>query len=141
MLLRCTFEELRALDATASRVMLAVGESRSHVAAPPEAVADVAHLQPQLTGDISFETYEEQQVVARAVDYLLDELRDRMHETVLAQHVGAEDAVNAYFDYANVYTLRERLRGIGREMVAMIELMTGEPPTPETSRAVTFPDD
>ena len=140
MILHCTYEELAALSATASRVMSAA-EGSSRVAAPPERLADVSHLQPQLRGDLSFATLEEQRTLERAVDYLLEELRDRMNEFVLTQHVGSEDSVNAYFDYAHVYVLRERVRAAGREMVAMIELMTGAPPTAETARSVSFGDD
>ena len=98
-------------------------------------------LQPRLRGDISVSTLDDQRAIERAVEYLLEELRDRMNEFILTQHVGSEDSINAYFDYAHVYALRDRVRGMGREMIAMIELMTGEAPTPEIARSVTFPDD
>lgn len=140
MILHCTYEELTALGATAGRVVSAADDG-ARVAAPTQALADVASLQPRLHGDISIATFEEQRSVERAVEYLLEELRDRMNGFILTQHVGSEDSINAYFDYAHVYGLRERVRGIGREMIAMIELMTGEPPTAESARAVTFPDD
>jgi hypothetical protein len=140
MILHCTYEELTTLGVAAGRVVSAA-EGSSRVAAPPQALADVAMLQPRLTGDLSVTTLEDQRAVERAVEYLLEELRDRMNEYILMQHVGSEDSVNAYFDYAHVYALRDRVRGVGREMIAMIELMTGAPPTLETARAVTFPDD
>lgn len=140
MILHCTYEELTALNATASRIVSAA-EGSSRIAAPPQALADVTHLQPQLHGDLTVSTLEDQQGLERAIDYLLEELRDRMNEFILIQHVGSEDSVNAYFDYAHVYSLRERVRGVGREMVAMIELMTGAPPTLETARSVSFGDD
>ena len=140
MILHCTYEELSALGAVASRVV-AAAEGNARVAAPPQALADVASLQPRLVGDLSISTLEDQRAVERAVEYLLEELRDRMNEFILMQHVGSEDSVNAYFEYAHVYTLRDRVRAVGREMVAMIELMTGAPPTLETARSVTFPDD
>ena len=140
MILHCAYEELTALGATASRVVSAA-EGSARVAAPPEALADVASLQPRLHGDLSIATLEDQRMVERAIDYLLDELRDRMNEYILTQHVGSEASINAYFDYAHVYSLRDRVRSAGREMVAMIELMTGAPPTMETARSVTFPDD
>ena len=140
MILHCTYEELTALGATASRVVSAA-EGGSRVSAPPQALADVASLQPRLRGDLSIATLEEQRSIERAVDYLLDELRERMNDYILTQHVGSEDSVNAYFDYAHVYALRDRVRGAGREMVALIELMTGAPPTVESSQSVTFPDD
>ncbi|HEX6588483.1 MAG TPA: hypothetical protein VF039_05625 [Longimicrobiales bacterium] len=140
MILHCAYEELTALGATANRVVSAADDG-SRVAAPPQALADVASLQPRLHGDLSIATLEEQRSVERAVEYLLDALRDRMNGFILSQHVGSEDSINAYFDYAHVYALLDRVRGVGREMVAMIELMTGEPPTAETARSVTFPDD
>ena len=140
MILHCAYEELTALGATANRVVAAADDG-SRVAAPPQALADVASLQPRLHGDLSIATLEEQRSVERAVEYLLDALRERMNGFILSQHVGSEDSINAYFDYAHVYALLDRVRGVGREMVAMIELMTGEPPTAETARSVTFPDD
>jgi hypothetical protein len=140
MILHCTYEELTALGATAGRVVSAA-EDGAHVAAPTQALADVASLQPRLHGDLSIATLEEQRSVERAVEYLLEELRVRMNDYILSQHVGSEDSINAYFDYAHVHTLRERVRGIGREMAVMIELMTGEPPTAESARSVTFSDD
>jgi len=140
MILHCTYEELTALGATASRIVSAA-EGNARLSAPPEALADVASLQPRLHGDLSIATLEDQRAVERAIEYVLEELRDRMNEFILTQHVGSEDSVNAYFDYAHVYSLRDRVRGVGREMVAMIELMTGAPPTLETSRSVTFTDD
>ena len=139
MILHCTYEELTALGATASRIVSAA-EGNARLSAPPEALADVASLQPRLHGDLSIATLEDQRAVERAVEYVLEELRDRMNEFILLQHVGSEDSVNAYFDYAHVYALRDRVRSVGREMVAMIELMTGAPPTLETSRSVTFED-
>jgi hypothetical protein len=48
--------------------------------------------------------------------------------------------VNAYFDYARIVAVRQRVREIGNEMAALIELMTGSPPTMETARRVTFGD-
>ena len=140
MILHCTYEELTALGATAGRVVSAADDG-SRVAAPPQALADVASLQPRLHGDLLIATLEEQRSVERAVDYLLDELRERMNNFILSQHVGSEDSVNAYFDYAHVYGLRDRVRSLGREMAVMIELMTGEAPTAESARSVTFPDD
>ena len=140
MILHCTYEELTALGATAGRVVSAA-EDGALVAAPPQALADVASLQPRLQGDISIATLDEQRSVERAVDYLLDELRDRMNAFIVSQHVGSEDSINAYFDYAHVYGLLQRVRSIGREMAVMIELMTGEAPTAESARLVTFSDD
>ena len=141
MILHCTYEELSALSATAGRVLAAAEVGSSRVAAPPEALADVMQLQPRLRGDISVATLEEQRVIERAVDYLVDELRERMNEFILLQHVGSEDSINAYFDYAHVYAFGQRVHGMGREMSAIIELMTGAAPTADASQTFTFPDD
>lgn len=140
MILHCAYEELTALSAVAGRVVSAA-EDGARVSAPPQALADVLSLQPRLRGDISVSTLEEQRSVERAVDYLLDELRERMNHFIVTQYVGSEDSVNAYFDYAHVFGLRDRVRAVGREMAVMIELMTGEAPTAETARSVTFADD
>lgn len=140
MILRCTFEELSALSSGAERVLADAG-SQASVAAPPEALADVEALYPRLQGDISIPTLSQQRRVESALEFLLEELRGRMEQTVLDRYVGSDDAVNAYFDFANVLTVHDRVRGMGREMTALIELMTGDAPTPQTARSITFPDD
>lgn len=140
MIVHCTFEELSALSSGAERVLSAFDGGAS-VAAPPEAVADLEALYRRLNGDFAVATLAEQRRVQRALDFLVDELRERMEYVLLDQYVGAEDAVNAYFDFGYVLTVRDRVRGVGREMIALIELMTGGAPTEESARAVTFPDD
>jgi hypothetical protein len=91
-------------------------------------------------GDLSLTTLAEQQRVQRALERILDAARERMDVLVLAQYVGSDDAVNAYFDYARVLTVLERVRVAGRRMFAIIELVTGHPPTPASSVDVSFPD-
>lgn len=143
MILRCTFEELTALTAGAERVLAAGGasdEDDTRVAAPPAVLADVEALIPRLDGDLSVRTLAEQRSVERAVSCVLAHLHERMDVFVLEQHVGADDAVNSYFDYAYVLRVHDRVRRVGEEMVAMIELMTGAAPTDETRSSVTFPD-
>lgn len=140
MILHCTFEELSALSSGAERV-LSAEEGQANVAAPPEAVAHLEALYPRLQGDLSINTLAEQRRVHSALEYLVLELRQRMERTVLERYVGADDAVNAYFDFANVLTVHERVRGMGREMTVLIELMTGAAPTPEAAATFTFPDD
>jgi hypothetical protein len=139
MILRCSFEELTALTAIAHRVL----ESRcgeGGVMAPPEIVAEIEALLPRLDGDVDVTTLAEAWWLERVLDYLLTDARDHMDETVLDQYVGAEDAVNAYFDYANILTVYGKAQEMGREMAMLIELMTGQPPTVETARTVAFPD-
>ncbi|MFW6078733.1 MAG: hypothetical protein ACODAE_03885 [Gemmatimonadota bacterium] len=144
MILRCTFEELNALAAGAERVLAAdgagAGADETHVAAPPAAIAEIEALLTRLDGDLSVRTLADAESIERAVGCIREHLKERMDAFVLEQHVGADDAVNAYFDYAYVLRVYDRVRGVGEEMVAMIELMTGAPPTDATRQSVTFPD-
>ncbi len=138
MILRISYEEVTALNAAAERLL----SSRSGggvVAAPPELLAELESRLP-LPGDISLETLAEQMRLSRALDVVQEHLKRRMDALVMEQYVGSDDAVNAYFDYAHLLTVRSRLRGIGREMELMIELMTGESPTQDVATDVTFPD-
>lgn len=138
MILHCGFEELAAATAGARALLAEETGTGAGVVAPPEVLADVEQLLPRLNGDIELNTLAEQQSVLRALDAILARLHEIMDQTILEQYVGAEDAVVAYFDYAHVLTLRERAARIGQEMRAMIELMTGSPPTEETARSVIF---
>lgn len=138
MILRCNFEELAALRSGAREYLTAV----TAVGRTPEASAHDAleELLQRLGGDIGIDTLDEQQRVERAVEQILACARERMDAMVLEQYVGAEDAVNAYFDYAHVLTVHDRVSRMGQEMTAMIELMTGEPPTAEVARDIYFPE-
>jgi hypothetical protein len=137
MILRMSFEEVTALNSATERLVSAWGGGS--VAAPPEVLAALEARSP-LRGDISILTLAQQRRLMGAVDYIVDDLRHRMDTLIMELYVGAEDAVTAYFDYANVLTLQARLGGIGREMVALIELMTGDAPTAELAELVEFPD-
>ena len=57
-----------------------------------------------------------------------------------AEHLGDEDAVAAYFDFAHALTVARRLRDLTSEMEDLVELVTGRPATPETRRTFRFPD-
>ncbi len=143
MILQCNFEEIRALAAGAELVFAHVpaGE-RSAVAAPAEAEAatHIEQLLPRLTGDLSIQSLADQQRVRIAVAAICETLHDRLEARVLEHHPAHEEAVANYFDYAHVRTVLHRLDGIGAEMNAMIELMTGAPATAESARTITFPD-
>jgi hypothetical protein len=140
VILHCTFEELSALNAGAVRVLADPDNAGVVVAAPPQIVADLEALTPRLTGDLSVSTLAEQRSIARAAAYLLSDLKQRMDATIVAEHPASEATVQAYFEYAHVLSFEDRLRRIGDEMAALIELMTGAPPTEETARSVAFPD-
>ncbi len=140
MILYCTFEELSAIAAGAERVLAEVGSGASVIVAPPEVVADVEALLPRLSGDLSITTLAEQQSIARAVTYIVAELKQRMDALVVDEHPASEYAVGAYFDYAHALSVQDRVMRMGKEMGALIEVMTGRPPTAETAREFTFPD-
>lgn len=135
MILRMSFEELSALNAGAERLLGTPYSGR--VLAPPAALAELESRLP-VEGDLSVETLAEQKRLLRAVDLVLDHLKRRMDSFVVEQYVGAEDAVNAYFDYANVLSTRAKLVSVGEEMGALIEVMTGQPPSEEFD--IAFPD-
>lgn len=137
MILRLSFEELTALNSATERLLSS--PDGGGVAAPPEVMAELETYLP-LAGDISVLTLGQQQRLVAALDHVLAHLKGRMDALIVELYVGADDAVNAYFDYANVLSTRAKLDPIGREMVALIELMTGPPPTPEAAERVTFPD-
>lgn len=140
MILACNYEEMTALTHGA-RSFLADGESEGGpVAAPSEDRGAVEALLPRLTGDLSVRTLEEQRQVERAVEVLVVHLRDEMHARVLATHPAAEDAVAAYFDFAHALTVLQRIRELGEEMRALVEVMTGRPPSARVSRTFVFPD-
>ena len=136
MILHCSFEELSALTDGIERVLTEA--DRGGVAAPPDVLPDLEALAPRLTGDLDLETLAEQVSVDRAIEHLLDRAHERMDTTVLEQHPAAESAVQAYFDYAHILTVADRVRRIGAEMRALIELMTGEPPSEETAGSFSF---
>jgi hypothetical protein len=136
MILRMSFEEMSTLNAAVQRLSEPGGGG---VLAPPEVLAELESRMP-LHGDISILTLAEQGRLLGAVDTILDHLKRRMDAFVLEQYVGSEDAVNAYFDYANVLTTRSRLIGLGDEMSAMIEVITGDEATHDDWEEIGFPD-
>ena len=136
MILHCSYEELNALTAGIERMLAEAG--RGGVAAPPDVLPDIEALAPRLTGDLDLESLAEQQSVERAIEAILAIARESVDEAILDQHPAAESAVQAYFDFAHTLTLYERVRLIGEEMRALIELMTGEPPSEETASSVQF---
>jgi hypothetical protein len=139
MILHCTYEELSALKAGGERV-LSEDSLNGVVIAPPEVLADVEALLPRLTGDLSVTTLAEQHRIARAVTFIVAELKQSMDLLVLENHPAAELAVHAYFEYAHALTVQDRVQRIGAEMTALVEVISGRPPTAEAARQFTFPD-
>ena len=136
MILYCSFEELSALSTGIERVRDAADSGG--VGAPPDVLPDLEALAPRLTGDIDLDSLAAQQSVERAVGHLLADARDRLNDTILQQYPAAEAAVQAYFDYANLLSVHDRIDRIGEEMQALIELMTGKPPSEETAGSISF---
>jgi hydrogenase maturation factor HypF (carbamoyltransferase family) len=139
VILRVSFEELTALKASAGRVLDAHGTG-GRVSAPAEVAATLETLISELKGDLSVETLEQQQRLERALETVLEDAKRRMDELIIDQYPAAEDAVAAYFEYAHVLTVLARLRKMGMEMRAIIELTTGRPADEKAARTVTFPD-
>lgn len=140
MILHCTYEELSALSAGGERVLADAGAATAVVVAPPEVIADVEALIPRLSGDISMTTLAEQQSVARAITFIVAELKQRMDALIVDMHPADEYTVHAYFEYAHALSVQDRVARIGSEMSAMITLMAGHAPTAEDARSFTFPD-
>jgi hypothetical protein len=140
VILHVNYEELTALRSGA-RVFLDQDDAgESSVLAPTEERARVDAFLPRLEGDISLPTLDEVRTVEQAIVAIVDCLRVEMDTSVVATHAAHEGAVAAYFDYAHGLTVAHRLAEMASEMEAMIELVTGAPPTAESSRSFHFPD-
>jgi hypothetical protein len=138
MILHCTFEELSVMSAAAERVLVAHGPGG--VAAPPQVITDIESLAPRLAGDIGVESLAQLQSIQRAAGFLLSDARERTDALILEQYPAAEAAVLSYFEYAHILTFLDRAERMAAQMRALIELMTGAPPTEESARQVSFPD-
>ena len=132
MILELSYEEVTALNSAAERIR---GGAGGGVAAPPEAIAALDERLP-LRGDIAVESPAEQKRLLVALDTVLAHLKQRMDALILEQYVGADDPVNAYFDYANVLTARRRLFELGHRMRVVNEVIRDSEPDPGSA-----PDD
>jgi hypothetical protein len=141
VILRFNYEEIQALRVGA-RAFLGreVGAAPAAVLAPPESRARVEALLSRLEGDLSLSTLAEVRTVQMGVAAIVECLRIEMESTVLATHPADETAVSAYFDFAHGLVVASRIQEIASEMEALVELVTGEAPTLETSRTFRFPD-
>lgn len=140
MILRCNFEELGALKKGANGFLSENPGDGSAVAAPPEGREEVEALFPRLDGDLSMETLADQRRVQKGVSAIVAHLKDEMDVSVLAAHPADESAVSSYFLYAHALAVLARVSELGREMEALIEVVTGVPPTPEVAGTFRFPD-
>ena len=141
MILRCNYEEVEALKGGARALLdRTSGASPVGVIAPPESRARVEALLPRLKGDLSVSTLAELRAVRIAVEAIVEHLREEMEAHVLAAHAADESAVNAYFAFAHALTVASRVREVGEEMEAIIELVLGDDPSAEALRSFRFPD-
>lgn len=140
MILYCNYEELTALRQGAHSVLAAEEGDGCVVLAPPASRIEVVALLPRLTGDLSIRTLSEQRGVQTALAIIVECLRAEMELLVALSHPADEGAVAAYFDFAHALSVLSRVRDMGREMEALIEVVTGEPPTEESRRSFAFPD-
>lgn len=138
MIMHCSYEELTALDNAIERVLEAI--ESGGVAAPPGVLPDLEALAPRLDGDISIETLEEQMSIQKAIEFLLEDARERTDTFILDEYASAESAIRSYFEYAHLLTVLDRVRRMGHEMRSIIELMTGKPPTDEAAGRIAFED-
>ncbi len=140
MILYVNYEELTALRSGAHALLQGEDGGECAVLAPTEERARVEAFMSRLEGDISVSTLDELRTVEKAILAIVECLRVEMDTAVLATHAAHEGAVAAYFDYAHGLTVVRRIDAMASEMAALIELVTGEAPTPETSRSFRFPD-
>jgi hypothetical protein len=140
VILYFNYEELAALRSGARVLLGQEHAGEGSVLAPTEERAQVEDFLARLDGDLSLSTLHELQVVQAAVRAIVDGLRVEMESAVLATHAADEGAVAAYFDFAHGLTVSHRLGVMAAEMEALIELVTGAPPTYETARSFQFPD-
>lgn len=140
MILRCNYEEVRALASGGRSLLEGEAVAVAPVMAPSEGRARVEALVPHLVGDISLESLAQARGVKLAVEAIVEHLRAEMEAAVVATHAADEIAVAAYFDFAHALSVAQRLRDMIGEMEAMVELVTGAPPDRETALTFRFPD-
>lgn len=141
MILHCNYEELKALRFGARTVLDdEQGGDGCAVVAPSRTRARVEALVPRLEGDLLVETLSDQREVQEAVEAIVDCLRAVMEARIVDTHPAHEDAVAAYFDFAHTRIVLARVRHLGGEMEAMIELVTGTSVDEELATDFVFPD-
>ena len=140
VILHFSYEELRALRTGADVFLEGESAATGSVLAPPESRARVEALLPLLHGDLSLSTLEEVWGVQTAVTAIVECLRVEMESLVVTMHAADEGAVASYFDFAHAFIVSHRIGELASEMAALIELVTGSPPTNETARDFQFPD-
>ncbi len=140
MILYMSYEEVRSLRQGARSFLREEPQGGSLVVASPPIRAEVGAFKERLVGDIGVGTLAQQRTVASAVETIVKCLRAEMEALIADTHPAHEGAVAAYFDYAHALSVLQRLREMGGEMEAMIELVTGSPSDSQTAASFQFPD-
>lgn len=140
MILYLNFEELSALNTSAAEVLADEAAGAHGISAPPQVLAEIEQLVPLLDGDVHLRSLDEQRRVERAVRHLTLYARRQMEHAVLEQHPAAETAVAAYFEYAHLLAVGQRLDTMGEEMAALVRLLTDYHPESEAGRRFAFPE-
>jgi hypothetical protein len=140
MRLYCNFEELSALGHGAHTLLQGGDEGDCAVAAPSASRAAVEAFLPRLDSDVAIATLIEQRSAESALVAIVECLRIEMESAIGATHAADEQAVSAYFEYAHAFSVLGRVQEMGREMEALIELVTGRAPTADIARDFVFPN-
>jgi hypothetical protein len=140
VILYLSYEEVQALRQGALSFLRDEGSGACAVAAPPAARAEVSAFEERLVGDLDVNTLAQQRSIASAVSAIVECLRIEMETAVGETHPAHEGAVAAYFEYAHSLSVLARLREIGGEMEALIELVTGRPADAESASTFQFSD-
>lgn len=139
MRLYCNFEELNALSHGAESFLDGGEEGECAVAAPSASRAAVEAFVPRLEPYVAIATLLEQRGAEAALLVIVECLRVEMEGTIAVTHAADEQAVAAYFEYAHAFSVLSRVQEMGREMEAMIELVTGDAATGDVARNFVFP--
>ena len=140
MILYLSFEELSALRSSIEHVLEADARAGYGIAAPPQVIADLEQLAPNLIGDISIATFDYHARTRAAIAHLVQDARARMDAVVVDQHPSSEYAVAGYFEYAYLLGVLHRLDAMRDEMAALVQIVTGDDPDSEAARRFSFPD-
>ncbi len=140
MILRFNYEEISALSHGARGYLEETSGVEGGVVAPPVERRTIELFLDQLDGDLSVLTLEDQREMERAVGAIVEHLRSEVDLQVTIAHPAAEEAVAAYFDFAHALSVLSRLRDMGEEMHAVVEVISGAPPTDTLVREFVFPD-
>jgi hypothetical protein len=100
----------------------------------------VAALVPKLSGDVGIRTLREQREWVDGFIVIVEALRHAMESAVVATHPADENAVASYFEFAHAFSALERLHRMGRQMEAMVEVLTGSRPAGMSAEEFIFPD-